>query len=165
MINNTRLFSTWEYKENYFIKLWSSLLPSSIPIDHTCIKPVLNEERTVLMSTFKVISMQFVTIWYYVETSSFLVGIDLKANDIDIYSIRFALLCSLLKSRANEYIMNLYRYDMFSEIYKKIDSWSYLLKFQTNQINILYKASFYWIFPIVVDISSIFYKYCTVFWK
>lgn len=71
-------------------------------------------------------------------------GIDLKANDIDIYSIRFALLCSLLKSRANEYVMNLYRYDMF-------DSWSYLLKFQTNQINILNKASFYWIFPIVVD--------------
>lgn len=83
-------------------------------------------------------------------------GIDLKANDIDIYSIRFALLCSLLKSRANEYVMNLYRYDMF-------DSWSYLLKCQTNQINILNKASFYWIFPIVVDISSILYKYCTVF--
>lgn len=83
-------------------------------------------------------------------------GIDLKANDIDIYSIRFALLCSLLKSRANEYVMNLYSYDMF-------DSWSYLLKFQTNQINILNKASFYWIFPIVVDISSILYKYCTVF--
>lgn len=83
-------------------------------------------------------------------------GIDLKANDIDIYSIRSALLCSLLKSRANEYVMNLYRYDMF-------DSWSYLLKFQTNQINILNKASFYWIFPIVVDISSILYKYCTVF--
>lgn len=83
-------------------------------------------------------------------------GIDLKANDIDIYSIRFALLCSLLKSRANEYVMNLYRYDMF-------DSWSYLLKFQTNQINIPNKASFYWIFPIVVDISSILYKYCTVF--
>lgn len=90
-------------------------------------------------------------------------GIDLKANDIDIYSIRSALLCRLLKSRANEYIMNLYRYDMFSEIYKKIDSWSYLLKFQTNQINIPNKASFYWIFPIVVDISSILYKYCTVF--
>lgn len=83
-------------------------------------------------------------------------GIDLKANDIDIHSIRFALLCSLLKSRANEYVMNLYRYDMF-------DSWSYLLKFQTNQINILNKASFYWIIPIVVDISSILYKYCTVF--
>lgn len=83
-------------------------------------------------------------------------GIDLKANDIDIYSIRFALLCSLLKSRANENVMNLYRYDMF-------DSWSYLLKFQTNQINIPNKASFYWIFPIVVDISSILYKYCTVF--
>lgn len=90
-------------------------------------------------------------------------GIDLKANDIDIYSIRFALLCSLLKSRANEYVMNLCRYDMFSEIYKEIDSWSYLLKFQTNQINIPNKASFYWIFPIVVDISSILYKYCTVF--
>lgn len=83
-------------------------------------------------------------------------GIDLKANDIDIYSIRSALLCRLLKSRANEYVMNLYRYDMF-------DSWSYLLKFQTNQINILNKASFYWIIPIVVDIGSILYKYCTVF--